>query len=155
MENRSMKLKKFLVKAKINTYASGGEEQEVDLEDGSKELVYKEGELEYRDRYFGSNHFIGEEIVWKDKKTVWGMNYYGKILSKEIDAKMVYEFLKKALLQVEESIPFRGPKVFNRGAFSYRNSSSGSINEFHGVEIILYQGRRVYELEYHGGVVKK
>ena len=117
--------------------------------------MYEEGDWKYRDRYFGFNPFIGEEIVWRSGTIVWGMNYYGKILSETIDTEELYTFLKKVLSQVEESMPFRGPKTFNEKAFNYRNSYSGSIEEFRGLEMILYQGRRVYELQYHGGTVKK
>ena len=46
-------LSKFLVKAKINTYASSGEGGEKTLSDGSKEFEFEEKELKYRDRYFG------------------------------------------------------------------------------------------------------
>lgn len=150
-----MKLKEFLVKAKVNTYANSGEGGESKLEDGSRELVYEESGWRYRDRYFGFNPFIGEEIVWQNEKIMWGMHYYGKVLSETVSAKEIYEFLKKALQRVDESMPFRGSKALDKGDFSYRNSSSGSIEEFHGVEMILYQGRRVYELVYHGGLVKK
>ena len=150
-----MKLQEFLVNAKVNTYASVGESSERNLEDGSKELIYKLGEWEYRDRYFGFNPFIGEEIVWENGETVWGMHYYGKVLSETLDVKEIYEFLKKALSLIDESLPFRGPKILNKGDFSYRNSSSGFVEEFHGVEMILYRGRRIYELAYHGGLVKK
>ena len=92
-----MKLQEFLVNAKVNTYASVGESSERNLEDGSKELIYKLGEWEYRDRYFGFNPFIGEEIVWENGETVWGMHYYGKVLSETLDVKEIYEFLKNAL----------------------------------------------------------
>ena len=150
-----MVLQEFLVKAKVATYATAVEDGEQKLEDSSKELVYEEGDWKYRDRYFGFNPFIGEEIVWRSGTIVWGMNYYGKILSETIDTEELYTFLKKVLSQVEESMPFRGPKTFNEKAFNYRNSYSGSIEEFRGLEMILYQGRRVYELQYHGGTVKK
>jgi len=53
---------RFLVKAKINTYASAREG--AILRDGSKELVFSEGKWLYRDRYFGFNPFIGEETVF-------------------------------------------------------------------------------------------
>lgn len=56
-------LSKFLVKAKINTYASSGEGGERIFPDGSKE--FEEKEFKYRDRYFGFNPFIGEEIADK------------------------------------------------------------------------------------------
>lgn len=84
---------KFLTKAKINTYASSGEGGEKILSDGSKEFEFKEKEFRYRDRYFGFNPFIGEEIIWENKKVVWGMNYYGEIISKIILVKRIYQFL--------------------------------------------------------------
>ena len=46
-------LSKFLVKAKINTYASSGEGGEKILPDGGKEFEFEEKEFKYRDRYFG------------------------------------------------------------------------------------------------------
>lgn len=55
-----MELQDFLVKAKINTYASSGEGGEKKLEDGGRELIFENGEYKYRDRYFGFNPFIGE-----------------------------------------------------------------------------------------------
>jgi hypothetical protein len=63
-------LSKFLVKAKINTYASSGEGGEKLLSDGSKEFEFREKEFKYRDRYFGFNPFVGEEIVWQNEKVV-------------------------------------------------------------------------------------
>jgi len=83
-------LSKFLVKAKINTYASSGEGGEKILPDGSKEFEFEEKEFKYQDRYFGFNPFIGEEIVWQNGKVVWGMNYYGEIVSEIIPAKSIY-----------------------------------------------------------------
>ena len=90
-------LSKFLVKAKINTYASSGEGGEKTLPDGSKEFKFAEKELKYRDRYFGFNPFIGEEIVWQNERVVWGMNYYGEVISEIIPAKNIYQFLQEAL----------------------------------------------------------
>jgi len=63
-------LSKFLVKAKVNTYAS--DTKTTILGDGSKELVFREGRLFYRDRYFGENPFIGEEMVFHEDKYIWG-----------------------------------------------------------------------------------
>ena len=155
-----MELAKFLVQAKINTYASV--EQDLNpplpdsqgekiLLDGSKELEFEEKEFKYRDRYFGSNPFIGEEIVWKGKHKIWGMNYYGLASSKKISTEKIYEFLKKAMLQVVEERPFRGPENFKEGGFEYVDKSHGDINMFHGVEKIFYKGKEVYQLYYHGG----
>ena len=84
-------LSKFLVKAKINTYTSSGEGEEKILPDRSKEFEFKEKEFKYRDRYFGFNPFIGQEIVWQKEKVIWGMNYYGEIISEIVPVKKIYQ----------------------------------------------------------------
>ncbi|TAL20188.1 hypothetical protein EPN90_01480 [Patescibacteria group bacterium] len=149
-----MQLEDFLVKAKINTYASVGEGGERKLDDGGKEFVYEEGEWKYRDRYFGFSPFIGEEVVWKDGKVIWAMNYYGRVLSEKVSPEEIYQFLKKILRQVRAERPYRGPRQFKEGDFSYKNSNHGALEDFEGLEIILYQGSRIYELRYIGGIVK-
>lgn len=150
-----MELNEFLVKAKINTYAKDGEGGEKRLEDGGLELNFQEGEFKYRNRYFGFDPFIGQEIVWENGKMVWGMNYYGKILSESVDIKKFLEFLKKSLLKVEKSSPFRGPKILDEGDFIYASSYNGTIEDFHGEEVIFYKKDRVYRLLFHGGLIKK
>lgn len=148
-------LEEFLVKAKVNTYASSGEGGERILEDGSKELTYEEGDFKYRDRYFGYNPFIGEEIVWKDGKMIWAMNYYGRITSNFPPAKEIYSFLRKALRQASEIDIFRGPSSFYENEFKYTNASEGNIENFIGTEKIFYIKDEVYELIYHGGLIKE
>lgn len=150
-----MELQDFLVKAKINTYASKGESKEKILKDGSKELIYKNANLMYRDRYFGFNPFIGEEIVFLDNKAIWGMNYYGKILSKNIDPEQLYAFLKKAMLLVKKERPFRGPACFQEGEWDYKDESRGTVNNFEGTEMIFFKKKKVYELKYHGGAIER
>lgn len=147
-------LSKFLVKAKINTYASSGEEGGMVLSDGSKEFKFREGEFKYRDRYFGFNPFIGEEIIWQNGKIIWGMNYYGKVISEEIiSAKQIYQFLQEALKRVAEDKPFRGPNDFKKGDLEYFNKIEGTLENFNGEETILFKKQLVYQLKYHGGSV--
>lgn len=147
-------LRKFLVKAKINTYASSGEGGEKVLPDGSKELEFEEKEFKYRDRYFGYSPFIGEEIVWQNGKVVWGMNYYGEIVSEIIPAKQIYQFLQEALKKVTENKPFRGLDNFKKDNFKYVNETKGTVERFEGHETIFYKEELAYELNYYGGVVK-
>lgn len=150
-----MTLNEFLVKAKINTYANSDEIGERELEDGSKELIYGWGEWKYRDRYFGSNKFIGEEIIWQNRKVIWAMNYYGGVITDEVSVKRVYEFLKKALRQVKKDRPFRGPPKLVEGDWAYYDKNKGTITNFEGYEKIFYKRKLVCELKYHGGAVKK
>jgi len=150
-----MELNQFLVKAKINTYAKEGENNEIILENGSKSLSYKEDNFKYQDIYFGFNPFIGEEIVWENETLIWGMNYYGGIISKIVSTKEIYGFLRKALKKVEKEMPFRGPKQFKEKEFEYINNYEGDIENFKGTEMIKYQRELVYQLEYRGGLIKK
>jgi len=146
-------LKKFLKEAKINTYASGGEEGEVRLKDSGKKFEYKKGNFYYRDIYYGFNPFIGEEIVCQGEKVVWGMNYCGKIVSKIILPKQIYQFLQEALRKIPKSKPYRGPNRLKKDNFEYLNKVKGTIEKFEGEETIFYKGRLVYKLIYHGGII--
>ena len=144
-----MELRDFIVKAKRNTYASGTKSKVLD--DGFEELTYQEGNLLYRDRWKGSNPFGGEEILIQKGKVVWLMNFYGNVFSTKVDSEKVYEFLRKAMSHVNIERPFRGPSHFEEGEFEYFDESEGTIDRFKGAEKILYKGKEIYRLEYHGG----
>jgi len=150
----NMNLSEFLIESKRETYASSGESGEKIVSDGSKEFVHERVPFKYRDRYFGSNPFAGEEVVWQNGNIVWIMNYYGKVISKTVSVQQVYEFLKKCLMKVEPDKPFRGPERFEEKGFSYVNEVNGDMNSFNGTEKISYDGKVVYVLFYHGGLVK-
>jgi len=149
-----MELKDFLVKAKVNGYANKGEGGEVTKLRGGKELRYELDGYLYLDLYFGFDPFIGEEIVRFNDQVVWGMNYYGGLVSKTVDSRAVYIFLKKALSLVTSDRPFRGPTNWREGDWKYSDQNSGDINSFSGQETISFQGEEVYRLKYQGGVIK-
>ena len=146
-----MELNNFLVQAKLNTYASGDGNAEILLEDGSKELIYVLGQLRYRDRYFGANPFIGEELVWEADRLIWGMNYFGQTIEEIVPASQVYNFLQQALRQVRPERPFRGPEFLRAGSFTYIDKSLGDLDAFNGEEVIYFRDQEVYHLVYHGG----
>lgn len=149
-----VKLGIFLATAKKSTYASQGEANEIILADGGKEFSDVANGFTYRDRYYGFNPLSGQEIVFKNKVAIWSMNYYGKIIDSSSSPKEVYAFLKEALRQVEKELPYRGPARFNKDKFEYRNESKGGLENFIGEEIIRYNGKEVYTLYYHGGLIK-
>jgi len=146
-------LAKFLVKAKIKTYAGSGEGAEKKLGNGGRELTFEEGDFSYRDIYFGFNPFAGEEVVWENGKCIWVMNYCGKIIGSDLPEKEIYEFLQKAMKLIDEERPLRGPQSFKEGNLEYLDNNEGDINSFNGVEKIFYCGKLVYRLYYHGGLV--
>ena len=146
-----MELKEFLIKAKANSYASGREGTK--LPHDGKELSFAEHEFTYTDRYYGENPFIGEEIIWKNGRVVWGMNFYGGVSSKTAPVGEVYKFLQQALRAAKDDQPFRGPEYFAYQEFEYHNEIHGTLEAFNGVERIFYQDEEVYKLTYHGGIV--
>src|SRR3989344_7846682 len=101
------KLSAFLIKAKKATYASGNKATK--LADGFEEFVFENGDYRYRDRYHARDPqpFGGQEVVWRDGKAVWIMNYYGFMLGKKEASEGVYGFLRKAMALVSEARPFR------------------------------------------------
>ncbi len=144
----------FLVEAKKNTYASKGEGGEKRLPDGTRELSFSQGDFFYRDRYFGSNPFGGEELVFQGKEAIWLMNYFGHCQPMDGASQgEIYSFLKACLKKASVSAPFRGPQEFGAGEFLYENKFIGDLEAFSGEEAIYHQGQAVYRLKYHGGVL--
>ncbi len=143
----------FLAEANRNTYAAKSGQAE-SSRSGSTDLKYAAGDWLFHDSYFGSETFLGEEVVYCQGEPVWGMNYYGTITDKNFIIAEVYDFLRQALLADPGGlIPVRGPKVFASGKYEYRNEVSGTLERFVGREEMSAGGKKVYEAIYHGGSV--
>lgn len=147
------KLSHFIITAKKKTYAESAGEGAESLPDGSKQFVISIGEHRYRDRYFGTDPFVGEEIVFQNSSAVWSMNYYGKTLVENPDSDVIYGFLVKALSEVTAEKPFRGPVKFVLDDWVYLMTVKGVLEEFSGKEEIYFQGELVYRLLFHGGLI--
>ena len=77
-------LRDFILLAKQNSYVGGGAKL-LPYRLGSHDLQFiRKDDWAYHDSYVGENDFIGEEIVYFQNKPVWGMNYYGRILSPRV-----------------------------------------------------------------------
>lgn len=146
----------FLIRAKRQTYAGDGKEI-VPQRPGFRELEYKEGNWEYRDSYTGFYFAPGQEVVRFRRKPVWTMAYSGGMkygFHGNVNfVKQTFEFLKKVMLRVEKSKPFRGPENFREGDYEYTNKTDGDIKDFNGTECILYKGKEVFRQNYMGGLV--
>ena len=147
-----IKFTDFIIEAKRNTYASNAKKDKP-LRPNSTDYSYKKYNYYYHDSYIGNKNFIGEELVWKDEKVYWGMNYKGELLVNEAPSGF-NKFLKKTLQNVSEKSPFRGPKYFEDGAFTYTCTWDGEIDSFHGKESISHCGEEIYTLYFHGGNLK-
>jgi hypothetical protein len=151
-------LVRFLVKAKRATYASEGDEASVKnvLLPGTQQLEFSEGSFFYRDIYAGSAMFVGQEMVYYAGKPIWSMSYAGDI-PKEVSEQEVeglVKLLHKALMNVPDAIPYRGPLQIEDGAFHYANHPGGSFASFFGDENIQRAGRVLYTLHYEGGLLR-
>ena len=145
-------LEKFLVNAKVNTYAAQ-KGSVASSRKKSKDMAYQENEYYYLDSYFGERDFSGEEIVYHNEVPVWSMNYYGKIIRDDVPEGFI-ETLREALIKVPEEKPFRGPAEYIRGKYKYRCSNEGDIDFFNGTESIFYEDEEVYRLYFHGGIIR-
>ena len=143
------KLVEFLIKAKQATYAGKGAET-VPSREKSHDLIYRDGDYMYYDTYLGTGKFAGEEALWIKNTPFWSMNYIGRVTGDPFSG----DFLKEALLHVPEDQPFRGPKSYSNGDYTYSCETEGSFDWFHGREIICYKGLQIYECIFHGGLVE-
>ena len=153
------RLSEFLVDAKRKTYAGLDDDATVlaPLLAGSKQLEYRDGDLSYRDIYFGMRFFVGQETVQAGAGVIWSMSYAGGVVPTVVDRHeflAIYAFLRQALLAISDDRPFRGPLQFENEGFRYVNTSSGDVAEFHGEEQISRAGVKVYGLRYQGGIVR-
>lgn len=160
MQNKNIifsldKLKKFLDISSDSTYAGGGKYEEHPQRPGFYELVYKEGDFEYRDSYTGHSRSTGQEIVRFKDIPIWSSGYGGGMIKgKESLADETFSFLKKALrIPESEFSSFRGPHELKDGDWQYKYDQKGDIEEFSGYEEIFYQGDLVFFHRLQGGLL--
>lgn len=148
----------FLLRAKKGTYAAGGGSEDRLLDDGGRQMSYREGDYLYRDCYYGWDPFVGEEVVLKENHVIWSMNYYGflqgeAVAGEAVAGEAVYGFLVKALKQSSPERPYRGPLCWQEEEWQYTSCSEGTLEGFEGEEQIFWRGQPVYRLVFHGGRV--
>jgi hypothetical protein len=150
----------FLLEARLNTYASAEPATGVPaLLPGAQQFEYAQGEWLYRDSYFGSHFFAGQETIYRRAQPAWSMVYAGGVLpalnpqALDITEAAVYAFLGAALRRITPQRPFRGPRQWQDCAWIYENEVQGALERFSGREMISFQGQQVYELHYSGGML--
>lgn len=144
----------FIVRAKAATYVGDGEHTEP-CRPGSHDLRFAEGEWAYHDSYFGGTDFIGEEVVYFGEKPVWALNYYGRILHGNlITAAQAGKMIKASLSRMYMEGRFLGGFEYTEGDLTYMDASEGTVDSFHGRELIRRGQEIAYELVYHGGLIK-
>lgn len=139
----------FRLQANVNTYAARINETESTRLD-SHDFTYTNGEYTYHDTYVGGERFAGEEAVWYKGKAQYAMNYIGRVLGQQFSG----DFLKEALRKADVNMPYRGPEYYQSGEYVYKCSVVGDISWFQGYEEIYFNTEKVYECNFHGGLMK-
>lgn len=148
----------FIVRAKAATYVGSGKEAR-SSRPGAHEIPYNEGRFEYLDSYVGGSNFLGQEIVTYDGNIVWAMNYHGYLLRPDlITAAEVGAIIKASLSVLYAEGRFLGgfEHAVDGDVHSvYSDANTGDVSRFTGTERIDRDGEQVYELVYHGGLVRE
>ena len=155
MEISYEELTNFLNAANKATYANKEAPKSTSLRPSSEDYHFEQDDLIYHDTYFGARDFIGEEVVYKSNKPIWGMNYYGHVLNPEVSTKDAYTILRPALMQeYDDILPVRGPKEYVLENSRYTNKVEGTLDRFSGEENIYLDGKLIYRCWYHGGSIE-
>jgi hypothetical protein len=147
-------LEAFIVKAKAATYVGGGAKSP-SCRPASHDLQFRNGDFAYLDSYFGGTDFIGQEVVYYQGRPVWAMNYYGRILRPDtIEAAEAGSIIQRSLSEMYKEERFLGGFEYDTGDGVYTDTSEGDVASFAGKEWITREGIVVYDLVYHGGLIK-
>jgi hypothetical protein len=149
------RLNAFIVRAKAATYVGGGA-RSPSHRPGSHDLQFDDGAFSYLDSYFGGTDFLGQEVVYYEGKPVWAMNYYGRVLEPSmITAADAGQIIQESLSKMYQEGRFLGGFEHTTEIGTYVDASEGDVASFTGKEWIVRDNVRVYELAYHGGLVKE
>ena len=157
-EQELIDLQNFLIEAKKETYANGTVEKAKSTRRGSSDYEYKNDKYSYHDTYFGGTDFQGQEVVYQQEDTpIWGMIYYGRTLDESLSEEAMDNALRPALMQVgeDDTIPVRGPKELENQGCKYTFEVTGDLTNFEGEETIEKEGKKIYTLKCHGGMIRK
>ncbi len=151
-------LASFLVDAKRRTYAGLNDDATITnpLFSGSKQLEWQDKDWFYRDVYYGMSLFTGMEVVYFKNKPIWSMSYSGGARPDvEVEeAKLIYAFLRSALMKVPLEFPVRGPSAFSTPGLSYTMTGHGDLEFFWGQEEVLTDEISRYALKFAGGLIR-
>lgn len=147
-------LNAFIVRAKANTYVGSGQKS-LSYRPAAHDLQFHAEDFSYLDSYFGGTDFIGQEVVYYQGQPVWAMNYYGRILLPHlINGAQAGQIIKVSLSELYQQGRFLGGFEYSVGDGVYTDTNDGTVASFSGTEWITRQRQRVYELLYHGGLIK-
>ena len=147
-------LQQFIVKAKANSYVNRAPKS-LPSRLGSQDIRFNDGQFQYLDSYYGGTDFIGQEVVLHQEVPIWAMNYYGRIIEPAMyDADKAANVVMESLATLYAAGRFLGGFSHETEWGSYADTNEGDVKCFSGYEWIEFKQSKVYELKYHGGLIK-
>ena len=144
----------FIVRAKAATYVGSGQKL-LPYRLDSHDLQFFDGDWAYHDSYLGESDFIGQEAVYYQGRAVWAMNYYGRILNPgRITSAQAGAMIRASLTRLYAEGRFLGGFELSEGELTYVDTNQGDPEFFTGREWISREEEVVYELVYHGGLIR-
>lgn len=147
-------LRQFLIDSNKAGYAGGEEKKWVKEPDGSTTILFEKRPWRSNDNFFGGEPYGGRTIVFYEGKPYWMMVYYGWVVE-GVESNPVYGVLRNALMQMPEDYPYRGPREYKEGEYTYINVWEGELDRFAGEEQIKQSERLIYKANYIGGMVDR
>lgn len=152
----------FIAKAHRNTYAAPPEIQKqhscaTPILPGHFDYEFVDGDYSYHDSYAGITWAPGREVIFYQGSPVWAMAYQGhghEVYDEKFFSEQVFPFLKKALMNFDDSLPFRGPTEFVDGDFKYVFTVQGDYRYFIGQERVYFKGEEVFMQDVMGSIIK-
>jgi hypothetical protein len=145
-------LRQFLVASNEAGYAGGKSKEWIHEADHSVTIPFEKGSWKSHDNFFGGEPYGGRTVVFYEGNPTWIMVYYGWVAEGQ-ETGPVYGILRGALKQMPEDYPFRGPKEYKEGEFTYTNAWKGDVERFSGEEQITKGEEVIYKANYRGGLV--
>lgn len=145
-------LRQFLLDANKAGFSGGEEKKWIKEPDGSTTIPFEKGDWRSHDNFFGGEPYGGRVVVFHKNKPVWMMVYYGWV-AEGVAADPVYAVLRKVLTRMPQDAPFRGPKDYIDGEFTYANKWNGDVERYSGEEQITRGEKLIYKANYMGGLV--
>lgn len=144
-------LKDFLTKANM-PHADGSADMKKES-DGSRTIVFTDGDWVMHDNFFGGEPYGGRQVVFYKDQPAWMCVYYGWVDKDRSSADDIYDFLREALQYPPEDMPLRGPESYKKGTLEYKHEVPTNIDSFESEEVILEEGKQVYWAKLVGGLV--
>ena len=155
-------LLKFIAKAHRHTYAAPKEVRKqhkcaTPILPGHKDYHFVDGVWAYHDSYAGNDWAPGREVVFLNDNPVWAMSYQGKPamdLGDQFFQERAFPFLREALMNFKDELPFRGPGAFEKTLFKYEFRMEGDYDYFTGRERVLFDCSTIFFQDVMGELIK-